>query len=57
MNEAICKNPGDGITSNLTPEDFELDEIEWNATEHPVRTDLLPFKNTIQKILEELEHD
>lgn len=57
MNEAICNNPGDGITSNLTPENFELDEIEWDATEHLVRSGSLPFKKTTKKILEELEHD
>lgn len=57
MDDETYNNPGDGITSNSTPEHFQLDEIEWDETEYPVRSDSLPFKNTTKKILKELEYD
>lgn len=57
MSDATYTNSGDGITPNSTPENFELDEIQWDEMENPVRPESLPFKNTIKKILKELEYD
>lgn len=57
MSEATYNNSRDEIKSNSTPENFELDEIEWDETEYPVQSDTIPFKNTIKKILKELRQD
>lgn len=38
------------------PDNFELDEIQWNNhnSAHP---ELIPFENRTKKIIEELEHE
>lgn len=57
MNKPISNDPGGGVISLTAPDDFELDEIEWDNYKDPIHLHSIPFKNTVKQILKELERE
>lgn len=56
MSKKISNDSGDGFIALAAPDNFELDEIEWDDNEYPMHFNAIPFENTTKKILKEFEH-
>ena len=54
MSKIMSNSPGYGLEPHTAPGNFELDEIQWNETDHPIHPDLIPFESRTKQLKKEL---